>query len=145
MLFCTVAGGRTARRHGLLNSESAKQFRMKEHKLFVIASLLLSRACASTLEDALASDYASCYDPSGTCSCTDIWLDHHIVGGLTGTFPAALGSCSDLEVLNLCCNSLTGTIPASLGSCSSLTALRSKWGCATLAYPSNLRSKDTQP
>ena len=22
---------------------------------------------------------------------------------------------------------------------------RSKWGCETLAYPSNLRSKDTQP
>ena len=43
---------------------------MKEHKLFVIASLLLSCAWATTLEDALASDYADCYDPSGTCSCT---------------------------------------------------------------------------
>ena len=66
---------------------------MKEHKLFVIASLLLSCAWATTLEDALASDYADCYDPSGTCSCTDIDLNEN---SLTGTIPAALGSCSSL-------------------------------------------------
>ena len=46
--------------------------RMKEHKLFVIASLLLSRAWATTVDDALNSSYADCYDPSGTCSCTSI-------------------------------------------------------------------------
>ena len=64
---------------------------MKEHKLFVIASLLLSRAWATTLEDALASDYADCYDPSGTCSCTSIDLHSN---SLTGTIPATHGNCS---------------------------------------------------
>ena len=94
---------------------------MKEHKLFVIASLLLSRAWATTLEDALASDYADCYDPSGTCSCTgSIELSEN---SLTGTIPAALGSCTALTGLDLGDNSLTGTVPASLGSLSALTYL----------------------
>ena len=70
--------------------------RMKEHKLFVIASLLLSRAWATTVDDALNSSYADCYDPSGTCSCTSISLNYK---SLTGTIPAALGSCSDVTEL----------------------------------------------
>ena len=97
---------------------------MKEHKLFVIASLLLSRAWATTLEDALASNYADgladCYVPSGTCSCTSIGFPWN---SLTGTIPASLGSLSALTDLQLHDNSLTGTVPASLGSLSALTVL----------------------
>ena len=95
---------------------------MKEHKLFVIASLLLSSAWATTLEDALASDFADCYDPSGTCSCTSINLGFD---SLTGTIPATLGSCSALTYLMLHGNSLTGTLPASLGSLSALRSCKS--------------------
>ena len=97
---------------------------MKEHKLFVIASLLVSRAWATTVEDALASNYADgladCYVPSGTCSCTSIGFPWN---SLTGTIPASLANCSALTDLELDGNSFTGTVPAALGSLSALTYL----------------------
>ena len=110
---------------------------MKEHKLFVIASLLLSSAWATTLEDALASDFADCYNPSGTCSCDGIDLSGT---ELTGTIPAALGSCSALTHLYLQSNSLSGTVPASLGNLSALTYLRLNSNSFTGTVPAWLGS-----
>ena len=110
---------------------------MKEHKLFVIASLLLSRAWATTLEDALASDYADCYDPSGTCSCTSIDLHSN---SLTGTIPASLGNCSALMFLRLDANSLSGTVLASLGSLSVLWYLSLYDNSLTGTVPASLGS-----
>jgi hypothetical protein len=110
---------------------------MKEHKLFVIASLLLSRAWATTLEDALASDYADCYDPSGTCSCTSIDLHSN---SLTGTIPASLANCSALTDLELDGNSFTGTVPAALGSLSALKYLCLDQNLLTGTVPASLGS-----
>ena len=114
---------------------------MKEHKLFVIASLLVSRAWAKTLEDALASNYAdglaTCYVPSGTCSCTSIGFPWN---SLTGTIPASLANCSALTDLELDGNSFTGTVPAVLGSLSALTNLYLGDNSFTGTIPASLGS-----